>query len=193
MLKERPMKKVLLITSLLLAATSVSADEIKSALDEGMSAYKRGELGTAASQWEYAAQLARQAKASKVETLFPKPLSGWTMEAANTTANAAFGGGINVSRQYLKDEDSIQIEIIMDSPMLQGVIGLIGNPQFAAMSGMKIKRIKGQQASVESSEGHAKVQIVVGNNVLVSLEGQPEAALMSYAEAFNYEGIASLK
>ncbi len=188
------MKKLILAASLILAATSAGADEVKSALDEGMDAYKRGELGTAASQWEYAAQLARQAKASKVETLFPKPLAGWTMEEANSTANAAFGGGIHVSRSYTKDEGSVQIEITMDSPMLQGVIGLIGNPQFAAMSGMKIKRIKGQQAAIESSGGgHAKMQIVVGGNALVSLEGQPEAALTSYAEAINYEGISALK
>ncbi|CBL46114.1 Hypothetical protein HDN1F_25310 [gamma proteobacterium HdN1] len=189
------MKRILLVMCAALIAGPVLADEVTDAIDEGSAAYKRGELGTAASQWEYASQLVRQAKADKVKKLLPAALSGWESGEgdASATSAAVLGGGINVSKQYTKGDDSVSIEITMDSPMLQSVLAMITNPQMAALSGMKVKKIKGNSAAVESSADNTRIQIVVGNSVLVVVDGKPEAAVTAYSESIDFAAISALK
>lgn len=188
------MKRTLLALTFSTFALTSFADEVTDAVDEGLSAYKAGDLGTAAGQWEYAAQLARQAKADKVAAMLPKPMSGWEGDEADSNAagSAMFGGGISVSRQYTRGDDSVSIQLTMDSPMLQGVIGIVTNPQLAAMSGQKVKKIKGNPATVEVSDNWVKLQIVVNNAILIAVEGSPEDAVTEYANAIDYKGLAAL-
>jgi len=189
------MKRLLLAACLALVITPVMADEITDAVDEGNAAYKRGDLGIAATQWEYAAQLVRQAKADKVVKLLPAALSGWEGgEGESSATNAAvLGGGINVSKHYTKGDDGVRIEITMDSPVLQGALALISNPQMAALSGQKVKKIKGNSAAVESTPDNTKLQIVVANTILVVVEGKPESAVTEYAEAIDFTALGAMK
>lgn len=189
------MKSVYLAILLVFGLNHALADEVSDAIAEGSDAYKRGELGTAASQWEYAAQLVRQAKAEKVIKLLPAALMGWdgSQDADSSSSAAILGGGINVSKAYSKGEEEIRIEVTMDSALLQSTLAMISNPQLIAMSGQKVKKIKGHTAAIESEEGNTKLQIVVGNNILIVVEGSPAKAAMDYAEAINFDAISALK
>lgn len=197
------MKHFILALGLTLAAAPVLADDITDAVQEGLDAYKANNLGKAASQWEYAAQLVRQNKAKKVTELLPKPLEGWKAnDADSSSAGAAmFGGGINVSREYyVEDADgnqgdrSVTVELTMDSPLLQSMIGMLANPQFAAMSGGKITKINGVQAIQEGGgDENTKLSMVINNTVLVTVDGQPEQDVMAYAKAIDLKAIADLK
>ena len=96
------MKYLMLAIALATAAAPALADDVTDAIQEGLNAYKADNLGKAAAQWEYAAQLARQAKAKKVTELLPKALSGWKAEKPDSSSAGAamFGGGITVSQHY---------------------------------------------------------------------------------------------
>jgi hypothetical protein len=197
--KESVMKKfggmqVLLVLILLLALDiSVKADDVEEAVKEGLQYYHDGDFSNAAGNLEYAAQLIRQKKGGELESLLPQPLAGWTAEETESQAMGAamFGGGVTAERRYRKGESEVSVQIVTDSPLLQGVLMMFTNPMFAASDGGKLEKIKGQKALVkyDASARQGDIQIVVGGKYLVSIEGSEveKADLQAYAEAVSYE------
>lgn len=168
--------------------------EIQQAISEGTQAYESGQLSQAASQFDYAATLIRQQHADALGDLFPEPLSGWTAGKADTQAGSAafFGGGITASREYRQGDTRLQISITKDSPLLQSMGMLFSNPSMASMGGYKQKRIHGQAAMYKIEERNQELQMLIGNNILIQLEGRGigEEELLAYAEALDIEAIS---
>ena len=69
------------------------------------------------------ANLLRQARAEGLKKLLPPPPPGWTADAAESTAVsvAMLGGGITASRAYHNGIQRVEVQIVTDSPMLQGL------------------------------------------------------------------------
>ncbi len=164
------------------------ADEIADEIRNALELYESGKVAEAKDALEFAAQLLAQRKASGLEALFPEPLSGWSAEDTGSAAGAMpFGGGITGARRYVKGGQSVNITIIGDSPMIQGLAMMFGNPAMAGSAGAKAQRIKGQRALV-TPEGDIK--ILVGQ-FLVQIEGSaPAAAKMQYANALPFDDLA---
>ncbi|HEY7884638.1 MAG TPA: hypothetical protein VIC08_06770 [Cellvibrionaceae bacterium] len=164
-----------------------SADDVTDAINEGISAYKEGAYSKAASQLEYAASLVRQKKAEEILAVFPDALSGWTAsEAKSESAGAAmFGGGITASRSYSKDDTRIDIEMIMDSPMLASMAGMFSNPSLITMNGGKLIQVQGQQGILNEQSGNPEVMLMVNNNAMFTLRGSNASTddVKAYAEA----------
>lgn len=178
-------------------APTASADEVTDHINEGLDYYKSGDYTEATTSLNQAVQLIQQKKGGNLESLLPSALDGWTAaEAVSDTAGAAFGAGITAERTYNKDPSSVTIEIVADSPMLQGVAMMLTNPMFAQSDGGKLTKIAKQRAVIkydaESKTGD--VQIVVRNRFLVTTRGEQvtEADLVAYAEAVDYDKIAAL-
>jgi len=88
----------------------------------------------------------------------------------------------------------VTVSMVMDSPLLQSMIGMLANPQFAAMSGNKLTKVNGIQALMEGGgDDNTKLSLVINNTVLVTVEGQPEKDVRAYAEAIDYKAIGNLK
>lgn len=152
----------------------VSASEIVEAINTGLKHYQAGELSQATAQLDYAATLIRQQKAEEVKKAFPPAPSGWTSEdaSADVAASAMFGGGISASRSYSKGDVYIEMELIMDSPMLQAFSGMLSNPSMIAMSGGKITKIQGVNAVIRSDGGDSsEIQFATPGNGLVTVRG----------------------
>ncbi|GHA14348.1 hypothetical protein [Oceanisphaera arctica] len=170
--------------------------EIRQAITEGNRAYKAGELSQAAAQFDYVSTLIRQLQAGELGTLFPEPLTGWQAEKVDTQAGSAafFGGGINASRRYRKDNASLELSITKDSPLLQTMAVLFTNPSMAAMGGYKVKRIKGQTAMMKEESNSRELQMLIANRILIQLRGRgvTEEDLNAYAEALDIEALTRL-
>lgn len=174
------------------------ADEISQAIQEGLQAYEKGNNSEAISQLNYASQLIAQKKGGELETLFPAPLPGWEAEKATSQAAGAamFGGGISAERSYTKENASIHIQIMTDSPMLQGVMMMLSNPMIAASDGGKLVKVNDQKGLLkyDPNTKDGNLNLVIANRFLITLEGNEVSKndMMDYAQAIDYKKIAAL-
>lgn len=176
----------LLCTSLQLAA---SESEIKEAITTATKHYQAGELSQAIAQLDYASTLMRQEKGEQVKQAFPAAPSGWQAEDAESDVAAAamFGGGISASRNYYNDEHRIEIQLMMDSPMLQAFSMMLSNPSMIAMSGGKLTKIQGLQAVQKLDGDQLELQFLTPAGAMVTLTGDnaAQSTLLKLANAID--------
>ena len=179
-------------------STAAVADDVTDYINEALQYYKDGAYSDAVDSLNYAEQMIQQKKSTGLEAFLPEPLKGWTAETATSQAasSAMLGGGISAERSYNKDNSSIEIQIMADSPMLQGVMMMMSNPMFAASDGGKLERIGKQKAMVKFDPNTKKgdIQIVVANRFMVSIDGRgiSKKDLKAYAKAIDYKKMAEL-
>jgi hypothetical protein len=179
-------------------STASFADDVTEYINEALQYYKDGEFSDAVDSLNFAEQLIQQKKSAGLEAFLPGPLKGWAAETATSQAasSAMLGGGISAERKYSKGDKSIQINIVADSPMLQGVMMMMSNPMFATSDGGKMERIKKQKALVkfDPKTKDGEVQIVVANRFMVSINGKGASKkdLTDYAKTIDYKKMAQL-
>lgn len=182
--------------ALICGGSALRADDVTDSVEEALKAYKANDFATAAQSLDAAAQLVRQKRGELFKALLPAAPSGWTAEEATSqSAGAAmFGGGVTAERHYTKGDSSITVKLITDSPIMQGVMMMMGNPMFANSDGGKLERIKGQKAIFKNKDGSGSVNIVVNGTLLVQIEGSQvkDADLRAFAEAIDYGKIAGM-
>ena len=180
------------------SAAAAIADDVTDYINEALEYYKDGQYSEAVSSLNFAEQLIQQKKSSGLEAFLPEPLNGWDAEAATSQAasSAMLGGGISAERRYTKDDSSVEIQIVADSPMLQGVMMMLSNPMFAASDGGKMERIGKQKAIVkyDASNQSGEIQIVVANRFMVTIEGDgvTDKVLKDYAGAIDFNKMAQM-
>ena len=195
-------KTILLLTVfsvIILGFSAIAlADDVEDYINEALTFYKDGQYSEAVSSLNFAEQLIQQKKSTGLEAFLPGPLAGWEAQTATSQAasSAMLGGGISAERQYSKGDSSIHIQIMADSPMLQGVMMMMSNPMFATSDGGKMERIGKQKAIVkfDPNTQEGDVQIVVANRFLVKVEGNgiTDNDLKDYAKAIDYDKMAQL-
>jgi hypothetical protein len=160
-----------------------------------MEYYKENNYVEASNSLDYASQLIRQKRSNKLEALLPEPLTGWTAEDIKSRAAGPgyLGGMISAKRKYRKDNSSVTIEIITDSPALQSMVMLFSNPAYASADGGKLTKIKRQKAIIKyhPSKKNGEINIVVAKQYLVSVKGRnvSENNLVDYASAIDYKNL----
>lgn len=173
------------------------ADDVTDAINDAMKYYKEGQYSAAVQNLNYASQVIQQKKGEGLTSFLPEPLSGWTAQEANSQAAGAamLGGGITVSREYTRDESSVTIQIITDSPIMQSMMMMLSNPMYAASDGGKLERIERQNAMVkfDPADKSGEIKMVVASRYFITLEGQQTSKedLMAYARAINFDTLSA--
>jgi len=188
-----------LFAFLILFSASGHADDVEESIQEALQSYKAGDFKEASDSLNYASQLVQQKRGSSLESFLPEPLKGWIAQnSSSETSGAAamFGGGITAEREYNKDSASVTIQIITDSPLIQGMMMMFSNPMFATADGGKFERIGRQKAIVkyDSQNRDGDIKIVIGNRILVLIEGQgiEKDDLKAYAKGIDFIKLKSL-
>jgi len=190
--KKKNLIAFLISISIVISGT-VYADEITDTIQEAIEYYEEGDFVEAASSLDYASQLIRQKRSGGLEAFLPEPLSGWSAaDVESQAAGAAYlGGMITATRKYRKEQSSITIEILTDSPMLQSMVMMLSNPAYATADGGKLTKIKRQKAVIKyrPSNKDGEINIVVAKKYLVAVKGRKikEADLVDYASAIDYK------
>lgn len=170
-------------------------DPVIQTIEQALKEYKNQNYSNAATNLDYASQLIRQKKGETLAAFLPEALEGWAASEGTSQATAAsfFGGGLTAERNYTKDEATINISILTDSPLLQPMIMMFSNPIFAASAG-QFELINGYKGIIKYQNNGGDVTIVVNNRYLVTVKGQRVSRndLMSYAKNINLKGIANL-
>ena len=188
-------KKTLTYISLatILISTTISADDITDTMEEAMSAYKKGDYVQTKEDLTYVMELLKQKKGETIQGFLPEPLDGWKAEKAKSenAGSGMLGGGSTTSRTYTKGKSKVVISVVTDSPLLQGLGSLLGNPMFN--SGGKLKRINREKATIKYNEKNKSgdVTIMLNKRFLVTVEGSQvtEDELIEYAKAIDFKKI----
>ncbi|WP_372882123.1 hypothetical protein [Psychromonas sp.] len=187
-----------LLFILLTFSASGYADDVQESINEALQYYNNGEYKDAVDTLNYASQLIQQKRGGGLELFLPEPLAGWTVRETGSQAMAAamFGGGISAEREYSKGSSYITVQIITDSPLMQGMMMMFSNPMYATSDGGKLERIGRQKAIVkyQSENKEGDINMVVANRFLVTIAGQrvTREELIAYAEAIDYKKLQSL-
>lgn len=64
-----------------------------------------------------------------------------------TPISAMFGGGVTAEGSYVKDDSRVDVKIITDSLMMQGMVMMFSNPMIATSDGGKLQKINGKKPS----------------------------------------------
>jgi uncharacterized protein YdeI (BOF family) len=204
------MKRVWLLAAVFIffaASMPALADDVTDAIGEALNQYKQGDYTGAAGTLDFAAQLIRQKKGGELEQALPGPLPGWQAEEASSQAasHAFLGGAVSAARSYTKNVEndegyyetpSVTVQIVTDSPALQGMMMLMSNPMFATADGGKLEQISGQRAVVKynNADRSGEISMVVNNRFLVTVEGSyvTRDELKAYAGAVDFKKLTAI-
>jgi hypothetical protein len=173
-------------------STPILADEVETSIDEALSAYQAGDYAGAKQALDYASQLVLQMSAGSLANVLPAPLPGWEAEESESQAvgMSMFGGGIQASRIYRKDGDTVELQVVGDSPMLAQWIPMISNPAMGAAMGAKLVRV-GDQRGLQTEDG--EIMLVVDNRFLITISGTaPDGDKTAYAQAIDFAALQAL-
>jgi len=177
-------------------SSPVLADEVTDSINEALKQYNNGEFTEAVQSLDYSAQLIRQKKGGQLEAFLPEPISGWKAEDAKSQAMGAamFGGGITAERSYVKGDSRVDVKIITDSPMMQGMMMMFSNPMMATSDGGKLEKIGGEKAIVKYSSDNkdGDINMVIAGRFLITVEGNDVARedLIAFAEGIDFKKLA---
>jgi hypothetical protein len=181
---------------LVIASVPAAADEIIEQINQAIELYQAGDFAGAAGELEFAAAQIRQLRAGEISAALPEPLPGWNADTAETASMGAsmFGGGTAANRAYHKDDSSVDINLVMDSPMLQSLAMMINNPMLLSGSGQKLVRVQGNKAALEWEGDSGSINVIVMGSVLVTVNGNDlsQDELTAYAEAVDYKLIKEI-
>ncbi len=198
------LKRLLIIPVLLIfvcwSPIPACADEILEAMNEAIEAYKEKEYAEAAESLDYAKQLIQQLRSENIMKFLPEALPGWESKTAQTQSTGMLGGMSGVQREYFKSATGnqgrkrITINIMADSPMMQGMMAMF-NPAYAGAQGGKLQKIKRNKAIVkyDPDNRRGEVNLLVDKRYIVSVKGNSvdKKDLMDYAKAVDYKGLKS--
>ena len=177
-------------------SSPVMADEVTDSVNEALKQYSNGEFADAVQSLDYAAQLIRQKKGGQLEAFLPKPISGWKAEDAKSQAMGAamFGGGVTAERSYVKGDSRVNVKIITDSPMMQGMMMMFSNPMMATSDGGKLEKINGERAIVKYSNENkdGNINIVIAGRFLITVDGNDVGRpdLIAFAQGIDFKKLA---
>ncbi|MEM8948056.1 MAG: hypothetical protein AAGA21_20675 [Pseudomonadota bacterium] len=179
--------------ALVLALTApAAADEIEDSINTALEAYQAGDIATAKGELDYVSQLLAQKQAASLGDILPAPFDGWTQEMTgneNMAGMAMFGGGLGAGAEYRKDGDSVEIQVMADSPLMATMMALFNNPAMAGATGGQLKRVGGQKV-IQTQDG--ELQAVVHNRFMISVTGSAAADQKeAYFQAIDFDALQS--
>ena len=173
------MKKILLaglLTLPLMMCTPLVADEIEDQIKAGLKAYQDKEYKIAMDELKFAMTELEKLAQNENQKLLPQALDGWTMQVDDNNVQAAMsmmGGGTSIGAEYVRDNETIHLQIIANSPMIAMVGMMINNPMMASMDEntkpYRYKRIKGIK---QTEEGNIEITLLLVGQILIKINGE---------------------
>lgn len=187
------MRRAALILGLatLWAFSAQAADTVPARLDAARAAHAKGDLARAALELESAVAELQARLGKQLAEFLPPPPAGWQAEPVETHSLAGTGGGLAVTRAYGRDDSTLNISLIIDSPAVSAAAA-----QLAAAPQPNARKVKvGAEEAVmrwDSQGRNGEVLMVLGPRILLQIEGDSLATsdiLADMAKGWNLAGI----
>ncbi|MCG6860159.1 MAG: hypothetical protein LJE70_02560, partial [Chromatiaceae bacterium] len=160
--------------------------------------YDAGELRKAVQSLQFAVAGIQEKLNLELLKLLPEPLAGWQADEpqAQSAGMAAMITGTNLSRRYFRDDGAeVNINIMADSPLLPMMSMMLSNPMMMQTNpDTKIYTYAGQRGTIkhEKDSGEWEVSLLVGNKVLVKIDGsgsQDKESVEAYLKAIDLDAV----
>jgi hypothetical protein len=189
---------ILIACTTALIPLAAIGDEVLDQIDTARRAYEAGEAGVATEALNIAISQIQQQQTEAQLKLFPQPLPGWTADDASAQASGLMTAltGKVLSRTYQQPETGAEVvmTISANSPFLGFFSGLMQTPLFAqGADGLGAYVHEGYRGLLEPQDsGSAKLSLVIGNSLLLQVEGSGGAGadtLEAYLNAMELKAL----
>jgi hypothetical protein len=175
----------------LLALPAGAADTVPARLDAARAAHAKGDLARAAVELEAAVAELQARLGKQLGEFLPPPPPGWQVEPVEIQSLSGSGGGLSVSRAYLRDDASLNAALIIDSPAVASAAAqFLAPPQPNARKAKLGAEDAMLRWDLESRTG--EVLLLPTPRVLLQIEGDnlPGGEVLSdLAKGWNLAGI----
>lgn len=179
--------KRLTLAALAIAATvsAARADEITDTLQSAMDAYSSGDVQYALEEIAYAQQLLKELKAGALVELLPAAPDGWTRTIDEDQNIAAMmGGGTGAAAIYTDGTDTVNVSVIMDSPMIAAMAGIFSNAAIMSTQG-KLVRV-GREKFLEQDR---ELTGLIDSRIMIRADGAATEVMVPILEAFDFRAL----
>lgn len=179
-------------TLALVVPAAARADEVTDTLNSAIAAYEEGDIAYALDELEYAKQLMSAMKADALQAYLPDAPQGWSREIGtdNDMAMAMSmlgGGGTAATATYSNGDQDFTVTIMVDSPMMAMMGGMIAN---AAAMGLPIIRV-GREKFIEQD---GDLFALIGGRVMVQVTGDADRdVVVETLKNIDYRGLKSFE
>lgn len=181
------------VMSVSLAIPAGAADDVVPRLDAAKSAYGKGDAIKAAKEVEAALRQIHDRLGKMFAETMPALGGKWKADPVEVESLGEIGGGLSVSRAFIRDDSSINVTLLLDSPEVASITAqLAANPPQP-----NVRKIKaaGEDALLrfDSSTGTGEVTMVVAGRVVLEVQGDNINAADPLVEAANSWNVARIK
>lgn len=189
------MKKILASTLISLALISpvTFADEITKQIQTALTAYEDKDYKTAVEELKFATVQLEKLKNKQNQTLLPKPLEGWTTVESNNSDNqmamSMMGGGTTIKGKYQREKETVEIEVLANSPLLPMMTMMLSNPaMMASDKNIKPYRYKKAKGMIKKSGKKTEMTLLLAGQIMLKLTGyklKDDEVLKQYLEVID--------
>ncbi|MGE5506481.1 MAG: hypothetical protein ACM31L_18810 [Actinomycetota bacterium] len=189
---------LMVLVALAAAAPSIAADGVPGHIEAARQAYQKGDSARTARELQAALAELQDRLGKGLADYLPPALAGWQAEAPEIQGLNEVGGGLSVSRAFLRNDASLNASLILDSPAVAAAAALFTNPAAAAAQpNLRPVKIGGEDALLrwDPANKAGEVTMVLGGRVLLQIEGDNLAqseTLLDAAKGWNIAGIRKL-
>lgn len=176
-----------------LAMPAGAADDVVPRLDAAKAAYGKGDAVKAAKEAEAALRQIHDRLGKMFAETMPALGGKWKADPVEVESLGEIGGGLSVSRAFIRDDSSINVTLLLDSPEAAAISAQLA----ASPTQPNVKKIKaaGEDALLryDSSTGTGEVTLVVAGRAVLEVQGDNINAADPLVEAANGWNVARIK
>lgn len=184
------------VTVLVMGAPAWAADQVPAQIDAARAAYQKNDLARTAKALEAALGEIHDRLGKALAETMPPAVAGWQADPPEIQGLGQVGGGLAVTRAYAKGEASLNASLFLDSPAVEAAAALLANPAAtAAQPNMKRIKVGAEDALLryDSANKSGEVTMVLGNRILLAIEGDNIAAADTLTEAAKGWNVAKIR
>ncbi|MCU0803300.1 MAG: hypothetical protein MUD11_16345 [Rhodobacteraceae bacterium] len=171
----------------LTSAPALHAQDTSSQLQSALDAYASGDLRAASLALTEARKALDAERGAKLAAVFPPAPDGWTLEVKDLGPDmAVMGGGAGVDANYThSDGRYVTFNVMVDSPLVAGMMGTFAAPEMLAMLGEVVERPGANFVKQDSG-----LTGIVDGRMMVSVSASGPDVAMPIVELVDFEAMA---
>ena len=194
------MKKIFILSSIMIISYFTNAQEFKSQLATAKTAYNSGKLDDSRFAMQQMLQQIDIVIGKEVLKLLPAKLEDKAANPASDNVSGSSGFmGVVIHRDYGTDANAMTLQIISNSPMISGINALLSLPLIGNSGDSKVVRVAGykgllQKEGSDDAKPEYTLQVPLGSSLL-TLDSPPGVSpdlLVKAANSLPIEKIAKM-
>lgn len=188
-----PVWRLAAVVLLCAAVPAWAADDVAAHLDAARAAQQKADLLVAAHETELALKLLHDKLGRLFAETLPAMGGRWKAEEVEIDSLGEVGGGLSITRAYTRDDSSLNISLLLDSPEVAATQAMLAAPP--VQPNLKKIKVGGEDALLrfDSGTGTGEITLVVAGRVQVEIQGDNISGPDPLVEAANGCNLSRLK